>query len=191
MPAAGGRGPVRRADEPGRAPGAFEVGDWERTWEDDAYGAAVEAVAAAIAAGDVYQVNLVQHLSAPFRGDPAGLAGRARAAPAARAPAARRRGLGDRLGLARAVPRAARPARVDDADQGHAARSVATRPAPARCGQKDAAEHVMIVDLERNDLSRVCEPGSVRWPELMVEGPGPASGTCHDASRAGCARTSG
>jgi para-aminobenzoate synthetase component 1 len=34
---------------------------------------------------------------------------------------------------------------------------------------KDAAEHVMIVDLERNDLSRVAKPGSVRWPQLLAE----------------------
>ena len=27
----------------------------------------------------------------------------------------------------------------------------------------------MIVDLERNDLSRVCVPGTVRWPELLAE----------------------
>ena len=29
----------------------------------------------------------------------------------------------------------------------------------------------MIVDLERNDLSRICETGSIRWPELLAERP--------------------
>ena len=33
---------------------------------------------------------------------------------------------------------------------------------------KEQAEHVMLVDLERNDLGRVCLPGSIRVDELMV-----------------------
>ena len=90
-------------------------------WDDDGYAAAIEAVRAAIARGDVYQVNLVQHLSAPFAGDAGGLAAALAPLRPLRAAAARRRRLGDRLGLARALPRAARAAAADDADQGHAA----------------------------------------------------------------------
>jgi len=33
---------------------------------------------------------------------------------------------------------------------------------------KERAEHIMLVDLERNDLGRICRPGSVRTDELMT-----------------------
>lgn len=33
---------------------------------------------------------------------------------------------------------------------------------------KERAEHVMLIDLERNDLGRICEPGTVEVNELMV-----------------------
>ncbi|MCW8830014.1 MAG: aminodeoxychorismate synthase component I, partial [Gammaproteobacteria bacterium] len=33
---------------------------------------------------------------------------------------------------------------------------------------KEQAEHIMLIDLERNDLGRVCKPGTVKVDELMV-----------------------
>lgn len=35
--------------------------------------------------------------------------------------------------------------------------------------KKDLAEHMMLVDLERHDLSRVCKPGSVVWSDFRIE----------------------
>ena len=141
----------------------WRVGEWTRTWSAREYSAAVEAVRDAIAAGDVYQVNLVQHLSASFRGDPAMVA--ERLAPLR--PLAPRPLVGDGWAIVSASPelflrrrgrrvwtmpiKGTRPLGVEGLTE----------------SEKDAAEHVMIVDLERNDLSRVCEPGSVGWPELM------------------------
>ena len=60
-----------------------------------------------------------------------------------------------------------------------------TRPAgdgaALRASAKDASENVMIVDLVRNDLSRVCEPGTVEVGTLLsVE---PHSGVSHLVSR--------
>ena len=42
-----------------------------------------------------------------------------------------------------------------------------------RASSKDAAENIMITDLMRNDLSRVCRPGSVRVEELLSVQPHP------------------
>ena len=149
----------------GQSHKGFEIGAWEQSWTAAEYRDAVEDVRDAIARGDVYQVNLVQHLHAPFAGDPRALATRlSPLRPLHRDPFAT-----DRWAVVSASPE------LFLARRGERIRTLpikGTRPlgesAELRASEKDAAEHVMIVDLERNDLSRVCVAGSVRWPELMT-----------------------
>ena len=151
-----------------RSPGAAtQIGAWEPTWSKTEYAAAIESVREAIAAGDVYQVNLVQHLFAPFSGDAAGLAERL----ASLRPLQPRPLIGDGWAIVSASPELFLARR---GSQVWTMPIKGTRPeggAGLTASEKDAAEHVMIVDLERNDLSRVCEQGSVRWPSLMEERP--------------------
>ena len=67
----------------------------------------------------------------------------------------------DRDGTVSSKPVKGTAARCSDPAEDEAARRrLAT-------STKDAAENLMIVDLVRNDLSRVCEIGSVRVPKLM------------------------
>jgi para-aminobenzoate synthetase component I len=155
---------VRPAAAPGRVSTVgYELGEWERSWDDDGYGAAIETVRAAIARGDVYQANLVQHLYSDFAGDPWALALALRHLR----PLQPRPFAGTGWAVVSASPElflARRGRRLVTAP------IKGTRPAGVDVeGAKDGAEHVMIVDLERNDLARVCEPGSVVWPELMVQ----------------------
>jgi len=159
---------VRPVGEATARPGAFSIGPWQPTWTAQDYARAVASAREAIAAGEVYQVNLVQHLAASFDGDPGGLA----AALAGFEPLHARPLVGERWSIVSATPELFLARR---------GRRIWTRPikgtrpagdvAALRGSSKDAAEHVMIVDLERNDLGRICEPGSVAWPELMEARP--------------------
>ncbi|HSK15931.1 MAG TPA: anthranilate synthase component I family protein [Gaiellaceae bacterium] len=157
---------IRPEGERSPAPGSYRIGEWRRSWNDEGYAHAIEEVRAAIGRGDVYQANIVQHMHAPFAGGPAGLAARlAHLRPLHPAPLA-----GDGWTVVSGSPElflARRGNRVWTKP------IKGTRPAGVRDelrdSEKDVAEHVMIVDLERNDLSRVCEPGSVGWPDLMAE----------------------
>jgi para-aminobenzoate synthetase component I len=138
----------------------FRVGEWRRTWTDEQYADAVAAVREAIRRGDVYQVNLVQHLSAPFAGDPRALA-------EALGPLHAQTLAGDGWTIVSASPELFLARR---GDRLWTKPIKGTRPLGEDVDDpKDAAEHTMIVDLERNDLSRVCVPGTVRWPELMAQ----------------------
>jgi para-aminobenzoate synthetase component 1 len=146
-----------------------DVGAWEPTWTSSQYAGAVERVRAAIERGDVYQVNLVQHLSATCAGAHASIACALTASLASLRPRFPTPYVGESWAVVSASPE------LFLSRRGRRLWTMpikGTRPAGQAAelqgSEKDAAEHVMIVDLERNDLTRVCEPGTVRWPELMA-----------------------
>ena len=138
--------------------------------------AGVSRIREYIAAGDVYQVNLSQRFHAPFPGSALALYRRLRA----RNPAP----FGAYLEFAGAQVASISPERflrLDATTRAAEARPIkGTRPRGTTPDQdaalarellesdKDRAENVMIVDLLRNDLGKVCRPGSVRVPKLFA-----------------------
>jgi para-aminobenzoate synthetase / 4-amino-4-deoxychorismate lyase len=131
-----------------------------------------------IASGELYEANLCVRLQARFDGDPLDLF--TRALPAAKP---RFGALVDgvvSLSPERFLRRAGREVWTEPIKGtrprtgGDAERSAAREELSGSI--KDAAEHVMIVDLMRNDLGRVCQYGSVRAEPPRVE---PHAGVWH------------
>jgi len=151
------------AELPGRWQGPASAA-WTSSLSGPEYAKRVTVIREAIAAGDVYQVNLCRRLSAPVAADTdlAALAG----ALAARNPAPH--GALVWLPAAGVAVASASPERF----LRRRGQTVESQPIKGTAvaghafGPKDRAENVMIVDLVRNDLGRVCQPGSVHVPAL-------------------------
>jgi para-aminobenzoate synthetase component 1 len=138
---------------------AVPVDAWSSSLDEAAFRAGVEEIRERIAAGDVYQVNLCRVLAAGLGPDVTLHGLHARLAAQHPAPYAAHVFLPDHdVDVACASPELFL-SRDDD--------RVVSRPikgtAPTEDGllPKDHAENVMIVDLVRNDLGRVCLPGTV------------------------------
>jgi para-aminobenzoate synthetase component I len=165
---------VREAVAPARPAGAGAriAGRFTSNFSRDDYLRMVSRALEHIAAGDVYQVNLAQR----FRVDPApsALAVYRSLREIAPAPFLAYASLSDG-GIASSSPERFFSVRGEVIEtwpikgtrpRGSSPEEDARLVEELRASAKDRAENVMIVDLERNDLGRVCEVGSVRVASL-------------------------
>ncbi|RDE06161.1 aminodeoxychorismate synthase component I [Sphingomonas aracearum] len=155
-------------------PAGAWVGTPEPLIPEAGHAEAVERVLGWIAAGDIYQANLTLAARVPFAGDPlalyAAVRGRAGAAHGAVVWTEAEWLLSfspelffsieDGTITARPMKGTARR-REDAAEDAEVARALAA-------DEKQRAENLMIVDLMRNDLARIAEPGSVTVERLFA-----------------------
>jgi para-aminobenzoate synthetase component 1 len=144
-------------------------------WDRATYLAAVATVQRYIAAGDIFQANLAQRFSAAVDdGNPWDLYLRLRAVNPA--PFAGFLRGGDFAVVSSSPERLVRV--VDRAVESRPIAGTFRRPAVAeelaataaalRADPKERAEHLMLVDLIRNDLGRVCLYGTIQVDELLA-----------------------
>lgn len=156
----------------GAAPAAAAV-PWRASLDESAFVRAVTRAQAYIAAGDTYQVNLSTRLEVPAvdplaayeamrAGNPSPYMGFARLPGAALACGSPELLVSVEAGRVASRPIAGtRPRGADEAADLAWARELAG-------DTKERAEHLMLVDLLRNDVGRVSAPGTVRVPEFMA-----------------------
>lgn len=153
---------------------------WQANMTRQQYGEKFQRIQQYLRSGDCYQINLAQRFSADYQGDEWQAFQQLSASN--RAPFSAFLRLPDNAVLSVSPERflwlenqqiQTRPIkgtlpRLADAEQdAQQAQRLAN-------SAKDRAENLMIVDLLRNDIGRVAEPGSVKVPELFVVEPFPA-----------------
>lgn len=144
-----------------------------------AYEAAVAQVTGRIAAGEIFQANIARRWQGRLPGEARPVDLLARLAQTSSAPFAAYLRLADRAVVSNSPERflqvrhdgQALIARTEPikgtAPRGRTPGEDAANAAALLASEKDRAENLMIVDLMRNDLARVCVAGEVRTPELF------------------------
>ncbi|MBO8199856.1 chorismate-binding protein [Streptomyces smyrnaeus] len=169
-------GDVRPAPLPAPVPGSWRgpaTDSWTSSLDRAAYTEGVRRIRAAIGTGDVYQVNLCRVLSAPLPDPSPGAsdidqltARLALGTPAAYAGTVRLPAHGVEIATASPELYLRRTGRTVESGPIKGTGRFATD-----LGEKERAENVMITDLVRNDLGRVCVPGSITVPQLCAAEP--------------------